>query len=115
MSSLTLYVGVRWFQGSGPARLDIDVEIDGRSVTAGERFPTPDARKKPDSFHVELAPGRHRLRAACASRGAQFEVEFDLTRDPRYAQVCYNHYPKDSPGSDEGFDFEIQGRDFGWR
>jgi hypothetical protein len=115
MSDVTLYVGVRWFRASGPGRLDIDVDIDGTSVTAGETFPTPDARKKPDSFVVELPPGRHRLRASSRSRKARFEADFEVTRDRHYAQLCYNHYPAESPGPDEGFEFEIQDRDFGWR
>ena len=127
--SLTLYIGVRWFWSSGPGQLDIDIEIDGKPVTTGERFPTPRARKKPDSFAVELAQGRHRLRAASPSQGTQFEVEFTVADKLRYAELCYDYYPKDAPsdrqdrpfdpnnpsGHREGFTFKIQDEDFGWR
>ena len=103
---LTLYIGVRWFWSSGPGQLDIDVEIDGKPVTKGERFPTPLARKKPDSFTVELAQGRHRLRAASPSQGAQFEVEFDVADQARYAELCYDYYPKDHPSYPQDRPFE---------
>jgi hypothetical protein len=90
--SLTLVVGVRWFWSDREGRLDIDVDIDGTPVTHGERFPTPAARKKPDSFRLQLTPGRHRLRARSASQGA--EIEFELSGTPRYAELCYDHYPR---------------------
>jgi hypothetical protein len=113
---LTLYVGVRWFGSDGPGRLDIDVEIDGVPVTTGQRFPTPEARKSPDDFSVELSDGGHRLRARSASRNAAFEVGFETAGKPRYAELCYDHYPKEHPDkSREGFSFTIQDRDFGWR
>jgi hypothetical protein len=116
MSRLTLYVGVRWFGSDRPGTLDIDADIDGAPVTRGGKFPTPAARKAPDSFDVELSEGRHRLRARSASQGAEFEIEFDLTRDHHFAQLCYDHYAKDHPDRRQaGFTFEIQVRDFGWR
>ena len=129
MSRLRLYVGVRWFWSDRSGTLDIDADVDGVPVTEGKRFPTPAARKAPDAFVVELAPGRHRLRARSGSQGARFEVEFDMTENPAFAQLCYDHYPKDHPsyeqyrrfdpastsGHREGFTFEIRDRDFGWR
>ena len=129
MSRLSLYVDVRWFWSDGPGTLDIDVDIDGAPVTQGRSFPTPEARKKPDSFRLELPTGRHRLRARSGSQRAEFEIEFDLTGDEHYAQLCYDHYPKDHPyyqqyrpfdpagasGHREGFNFVIQDRDFRWR
>ena len=129
MSRLTLYVDVRWFWGEGPGSLDIDADIDGAPVTRGGKFPTPAARKKPDSFDVELSNGRHRLRARSASQGAEFEIEFEITGPEHFAQLCYDHYPKDHPyyqqyrpfdpsgtsGHREGFNFEIRDSDFGWR
>jgi hypothetical protein len=127
-STLTLYIGVSWFWGVPVGTLGIDVDVDGRSVTRGQTFPTPAARKKPDSFHVDLTKGRHRLRARCGSENAAFEVEFEITARDRYAQLSYNYYPKDHPyyqqhrpfdpqypHGREGFAFKIQDRDFGWR
>ena len=128
-SSLTLYVGVRWFWSDRPGTLDVDVTLDGAEVTKGQTFPSPRARKKPDSFAIDLPKGRHRLVARSTTQGAWFEIEFDVTRDQHYAQLSYDYYPKDHPyyqqfrpfdpestsGHREGFRFEIQDEDFGWR
>jgi hypothetical protein len=129
MSDLTLYVSVAWFWSDGPGTLDIDVEIDGKPVTTGRCFPGPGAKKKPDSFGIELEKGVHRLTARSASQKAEFEVAFELGDIDQYADLCYQHYPKSHPyyqqyrpfdpastsGHREGFTFKIQARDFGWR
>jgi len=129
VSRLCLYVDVRWFWREPTGSLDIDVDIDGAPVSRGKSFPTPAAGKKPDSFLLELAKGRHRLRAHSASQGAEVEIDFELTGDDHYAQLCYDYYPKDHPyypqyrpfdpastsGHREGFNFRMQDRDFGWR
>lgn len=126
---LRLYVGVRWFWSARERKLDIDIEIDGQPVSTGERFPTSKARKSPDSFTIKLAEGRHRLRAVSASQEARFEVEFDVADVSRYAELCYDYYPRNDPyyqqyrpfdpnntsGHREGFNFKIQDEDFGWR
>lgn len=129
MSGLTLYVSVRWFWSDKPGTLDIDVEIDGNAVTSGRRFPSPEAKKKPDKLSLDLDKGRHRLKARSRSQKAEFEVEFEVGDAHQYADLCYDHYPKDHPyypqyrpfdpastsGHREGFTFQIQDRDFGWR
>jgi hypothetical protein len=126
---LTLYIGVRWFRADRPGRLDIDVFIDDEPVTVGQRFPTPKAKKKPDSYSEQLAPGDHVLRATCRSLKAEFRQEFEMIGKHLYAQLTFNHYPKADPRTAqvrpfdpatapehrEGFEWEIRNRDFGWR
>ena len=128
-TSFTLYVGVRFFWGSFDKvkSLDIDVWIDSMVVTQGREFPSPEARKAPDSFALQLAPGTHRLRAVSDKGEADFEIDFELSKERRFADLSLNYYPKDSPlwiqcqpetnpeFSSPGFEFESRKSDFGWR
>ena len=120
---LRLYVGVRYFWGSGKVgKFDVEVEIDGMRVTDGRKFPTP-SRKAPDDFVIPLHKGRHRLMARSKKAGLAYEAEFEIVKNAHFATLDLEYYPKDHEYSRKdhpdyrasGFTFEIQEKDFGWR
>lgn len=93
-----LYVATAYFSGVDPAAtqpVDIRIFVDGKEVVSGN-FSYSAHRRQPERFSISLAAGRHKLLCMSAKGKAQFETDFQISKELQSAIVMYEYFMDDS-------------------